>query len=263
MKSLIRKYEPYFYIAPFFILYFIFTLYPIIGDIIISFQSGTFTRLKFIGFQNYQRLFTDKVLLQTIINTFLFVIVSVILYLFFALLFALWGQHQNRISSMIRICIYIPTILIISVMANIWTLLFRPEIGVWSYIFRGTSLAQWNWLRDVNLARWTIVLSTLWWTVGTNMLIIISALRSIPKELYEASSLDGASEIKQFFAITLPHLYSVFKVLIILQTLASFKLFGQSMLITGGAPGHSTRSIVLYIYDVGFGSRKPRLCGSY
>ena len=257
MKSLIRKYEPYFYIAHFFIFYFIFTLYPIIGDIIISFQSGTFTRLKFAGFQNYQRLFTDKVLLQTIINTFLFVIVSVVLYLFFALLFALWGQHQNRISSMIRICIYIPTILIISVMANIWTLLFRPEIGVWSYIFKGTSLAYWNWLRDINLARWTIVLSTLWWTVGTNMLIMISALRSIPKELYEASSLDGASEIKQFFAITLPHLYSVFKVLIILQTLASFKLFGQSMLITGGAPGHSTRSIVLYIYDVGFGARNP------
>lgn len=257
MKSLIRKYEPYFYIAPFFILYCIFTLYPIIGDIIISFQGGTFTRLKFVGLQNYQRLFSDKVLLQTIINTFLFVIVSVVLYLFFALLFALWGQHQNRISSMIRICIYIPTILIISVMANIWTLLFRPEIGVWSYIFRGTSLAYWNWLRDVNLARWTIVLSTLWWTVGTNMLIIISALRSIPKELYEASSLDGAGEIKQFFSITLPHLYSVFKVLIILQTLASFKLFGQSMLITGGAPGHSTRSIVLYIYDVGFGARNP------
>lgn len=257
MKSLIRKYEPYFYIAPFFIFYFIFTLYPIIGDIIISFQSGTFTRLKFAGFQNYQRLFTDKVLLQTIINTFLFVVVSVVLYLFFALLFALWGQHQNRISSMIRICIYIPTILIISVMANIWTLLFRPEIGVWSYIFKGTSLAYWNWLRDINLARWTIVLSTLWWTVGTNMLIMISALRSIPKELYEASSLDGAGEIKQFFTITLPHLYSVFKVLIILQTLASFKLFGQSMLITGGAPGHSTRSIVLYIYDVGFGARNP------
>ncbi len=260
MKNLIskyEKYEAYFYIAPFFVLYSIFTLYPIIGDIIISFQSGTFTKLQFVGLQNYQRLFTDKVLLQTIINTALFVLVSVVLYLFFALLFALWGQHQNRISSMIRICIYIPTILIISVMANIWTLLFRPELGVWSYIFKGTSLAGLNWLRDINLARWTIVLSTLWWTVGTNMLIMISALRSIPKELYEAASLDGAGEIKQFFTITLPHLYSVFKILIILQTLASFKLFGQSMLITGGAPGHSTRSIVLYIYDVGFGSRNP------
>lgn len=257
MKNLISKYEAYFYIAPFFILYSIFTLYPIIGDIIISFQSGTFTKLQFVGFQNYQKLFTDKVLLQTIINTSLFVVVSVVLYLFFALLFALWGQHQNRISNMIRICIYIPTILIISVMANIWTLLFRPEIGVWSYIFKGTSLAEWNWLRDINLARWTIVLSTLWWTVGTNMLIMISALRSIPKELYEAASLDGAGEIKQFLTITLPHLYSVFKILIILQTLASFKLFGQSMLITGGAPGHSTRSIVLYIYDVGFGARNP------
>lgn len=252
-----EKYQAYLYIAPFFILYIIFTLYPIIGDVIMSFQTGTFTRLKFAGLENYKRLLTDKVLLETIKNTFMFVIVSTIMYLAFAMLFALWGQHQNRLSSMIRICIYIPTILIISVMTNIWTLMFRPELGLWSYIFQGTSLADWNWLRDVNLARWTIVLSTLWWTVGTNMLIMISALRSIPKELYEASSLDGASEIKQFFMITLPHLYSVFKILIILQTLASFKLFGQSMLITGGAPGHSTRSIVLYIYDVGFGSRNP------
>lgn len=252
-----EKYQAYLYIAPFFILYIVFTLYPIIGDVIMSFQTGTFTRLKFAGLENYKRLLTDKVLLETIKNTFMFVIVSTVMYLAFAMLFALWGQHHNRLSSMIRICIYIPTILIISVMTNIWTLMFRPELGLWSYIFKGTSLANWNWLRDVNLARWTIVLSTLWWTVGTNMLIMISALRSIPKELYEASSLDGANEIKQFFMITLPHLYSVFKILIILQTLASFKLFGQSMLITGGAPGHSTRSIVLYIYDVGFGSRNP------
>lgn len=86
MKNLISKYEAYFYIAPFFILYSIFTLYPIIGDIIISFQSGTFTKLQFVGFQNYQKLFIDKVLLQTIINTSLFVVVSVVLYLFFCIM---------------------------------------------------------------------------------------------------------------------------------------------------------------------------------
>lgn len=249
--------EALLYIAPFFILYLIFTLYPIIGTFVMSLQTGTFTRLSFTGISNYIRMFNDKVLLQTIINTFLFVAVSTVIYLFFALLFALWAQNPNTLSSIIRVCIYIPCILTISVMTNTWGLMFRPELGLWAFIFKGTPLETWNWLRDVNLARWTIVLSTLWWTVGSNMLIIISALRSVPRDIYEASSLEGASAIKQFFSLTLPHLYSVFRVLIVLQVLASFKLFGQSMLLTGGAPGHSTRSVVLYIYDVGFGARNP------
>lgn len=250
--------QAWFFIAPFFVLYIIFTLYPILGAFITSFQTGTFTRLKFTGFSNYLKLFSDKVLFQTIINTFAFVIVSTIVYIFFAMLFALWAQNGDRLSSIIRICIYVPTILTISVMTNIWILLFRPEIGVWSYLTQkiGT-LSSWNWIRDPFLARYTIVLSTLWWTAGTNMIIIIAYLKSIPKDIYEASSLDGANEIKQFFSITLPNLYPVIRLLIVLQTLASFKLFGQCLLITNGAPDNKTRSIVLYIYDVGFGARNP------
>lgn len=246
------------FLIPFFTFYALFTLYPILGAFLTSFQVGTFTKLKFDGFGNYVRLFSDKILHQTFINTFLFVIVSTVLYVILAMLFALWAQKTTRLSTIIRICIYVPTILTISVMTNTWKILFRPEIGVWGYLTKGIGdIASWNWLRDVVLGRWTIVLSTMWWTVGTNMLIIVASLRSIPRDLYEASSLDGAGELRQFFSITLPHLYPVMRLLVVLQTLLSFKLFGQSFLLTGGAPNHMTRSIVLYIYDVGFGARNP------
>ncbi len=252
-----EEHQAWLFLLPFFVLYLTFTLYPIIGAFLMSLQTGTFTRLEFTGISNYIRLFSDKILLQTLINTFLFVIVSTIVYLFFATIFALWAQNPSRRSTIVRICIYIPSILVISVMTNIWGLIFRPHLGVWSYITQGTFLADFNWFRDPALARWTIVLSTLWWSVGVNMLIIIASLRSIPNELYEAASLDGANEFKQFFSITLPNLYPTYRTLIILQTLASFKLFGQPFLLTGGGPDNLTRSVVLYVYDVGFGARNP------
>ncbi|MGL5722600.1 MAG: carbohydrate ABC transporter permease [Brevinema sp.] len=247
----------YILLLPFMVIFILFILQPMLGAVAMSFQTGTFNKLSFAGLTNYKKIFQDPLVLQALTNTFLFVLTSTLIYIAVAVLFALWSQHPRGISTMLRISFYVPTVLIISIMTNLWFLMFRPELGLWASMTRGTPLEFWNWIRDVNLARWTIILSTLWWTVGTNMLIVITSLRAISKDIYEAAELDGVTPIQNFFFITLPQLWPTLGILTILQVISSFKLFGQPLLITKGGPDHMTRSIVQYIYDLGFQARNP------
>ncbi|MGL4677383.1 MAG: carbohydrate ABC transporter permease [Brevinema sp.] len=244
-------------LAPFFILFLLFILQPMVGALMMSFHTGPFNDMSFIGFTNYTKLFQDPLVFRTLMNTVLFVVISTPIYIGMAVLFALWAQHPRGISTMLRISFYIPTVLIITIMTTLWVLIFRLDLGLWSSLMAGTSLSGWRWLYDAHLARWTIILSTLWWTVGINMLIVIAALRSIPQDIFEAAELDGVNALQKFFFITLPHLLPTLGVLVVLQVIANFKLFGQPLILTGGGPDHMTRSIVQYIYDLGFGARNP------
>ncbi|MGL5955583.1 MAG: carbohydrate ABC transporter permease [Brevinema sp.] len=244
-------------LAPFFIIFVLFILQPLVGALIISFHTGPFNNMTFTGISNYFRLFQDPLVFRTLSNTILFVLISTPIYLGMAVLFALWAQYPSGISTMLRISFYIPTVLVLTIMTTLWILMFRQELGLWASLTEGTLLNSWRWFYDVNLARWTIVLSTLWWTVGGNMLIIITILRSIPQDIFEAAELDGVNASQKFFYITLPQLLPTLGVLSVLQVIGSFKLFGQPLMLTGGGPDHMTRSIVQYIYDLGFGSRNP------
>jgi len=110
------------------------------------------------------------------------------------------------------------------------------------------------WLGSTPLAWLSILIVTLWWTVGFNMILFLAGLQEIPDSLYEAASIDGANSWEKFCSITLPSLRGVIALVVQLQIVASFKLFGQPWLLTGGGPGTSTRPIVQYIYQTAFRS---------
>lgn len=247
----------YLMLAPFVILFTLFIIQPTIGAVIMSFQSGSFANMKFVGFTNYTRLLKDPLILKTFLNTLQFVVVSSTSLMFFSVLFALWAQDKTKLSGFIRIAFYIPSVLVITIMTSIFILMLRPGLGLWHYLTINTPLNTINWFQDRNFAKTMIVLATLWWTVGGNMLIIITSLRTIPIDIIEAARLDGARPLRIFFKITMPHIMPTLVVLTTLQVIASFKLFGQPLVLTKGGPDHATRSIVQYIYDVGFTGRNP------
>jgi multiple sugar transport system permease protein len=110
-----------------------------------------------------------------------------------------------------------------------------------------------QWILGQGLAWVTLAVTTVWWSVGFSMLLYLAALQEIPDEVYEAAKIDGASKTRQLFSITIPLLTRTHWLVLLLQVLASFKVFGQIHLITQGGPGTSTRSLVQYIYQVGFG----------
>src|SRR5699024_8601185 len=113
-------------------------------------------------------------------------------------------------------------------------------------------MAEPFWMADKALAWVTIVGVTLWWSVGFNMILFLARMQDIPDELYEASEIDGANRWKQFLHITLPQLIPIGRVVLLLQILASYKVFAQILLITGGGPGEATRPLIQYIYQKGF-----------
>ncbi|WP_212505700.1 carbohydrate ABC transporter permease [Anaerotalea alkaliphila] len=209
---------------------------------------------EFVGLANYAALFKDSYFYEAFGNTFLFVFVSTPIIVLLGLVFALVSNSKHRGAKVVKIAAFLPYILSISVITSIWVYTFKPYIGFLnSYLIRlGVVGDQVLWFDRAPLAWATIIIATTWWTVGFNTILFIAGLQEIPDELYEASSIDGATKWQQLKYITLPSLKGVTVMIVLLQIIASFKIFGQPFLMTGGGPGTSTRPLVQYIYEKGF-----------
>jgi multiple sugar transport system permease protein len=144
----------------------------------------------------------------------------------------------------------------VAVISRIARWFFEPYNGVLSYLFHDWGVLapgeEIMWLRNITLIWVVITLTTVWWTIGFSMMLVVSALQDIPETLYEAAELDGAGKARQLFGITLPSLRPVIYLILLLQMIASFKIFGQIQLISGGGPGTATRPLIQYIYDSAF-----------
>lgn len=243
------------FLSPFLVIYGIFKLYPILSGIVMSLSTGRFgVEQNFIGLENYKDIFSDPYFYEALGNTLLFVVISTPIIVIIGLCFALIANSSYRGSKTMKIAAFLPYILSISVITSIWVYIFKPYIGFLNnYLIEyGIVNEQIFWFDSPTLAWVTIIIATLWWTVGFNTILFIAGLQDIPETLYEASSIDGASKIEQFLHITLPSLKDVTKMIVLLQVIFSFKLFGQPYLMTGGGPGTSTRPLVQYIYEKGF-----------
>src|SRR5205085_12350836 len=136
--------------------------------------------------------------------------------------------------------------------ALIWVWLYEPGFGLISASFAAIGLGNIGWLTSANVAMLSIVITTVWWTIGFNFILYLAGLQEIPKEMYEAASLDGAGSWARLRNITVPLLGRTTMLVLILQVLASLKIFDQIYLMTTGGPNFSTEPIIEYIYDTGF-----------
>jgi multiple sugar transport system permease protein len=213
-------------------------------------------KIRFLGFGNYTRFLQDKYFWEALWHTTWFVIISVPLLVVVPLCLGLLANRGFRIKKFLRISYYIPTVLSVAVISRIARWFFEPYTGVLSYLFHDLGILapgkEIMWLQRVGLL-WSVVTTiTVWWTIGFSMMLVVSALQDIPEQLYEAAELDGAGKARQLFGITLPLLKPVTYLILLLQTIASFKIFGQIQLISGGGPGTATRPLIQYIYDSSF-----------
>lgn len=242
------------FLLPFLIFYLLFTVFPVLKGLEMSFYDWTLVRkMEFVGLENYRQLLADQAFWKSMGNTTFFVAVSTPLMLMLALLLAIMANRNSRLQTFYRGAFFLPSILSVSVISFIAVFMLQPYKGfVNSFLHLIGMTGEPFWLKDPNLAWVSIIVVTLWWTVGFNMVLFLAALQDIPEELYEAGRLDGASEFKMFWHITLPLLTPIGKMILLLQILASYKVFAQILLITGGGPGDATRPIIQYIYEVGF-----------
>ncbi|MDR2071005.1 MAG: sugar ABC transporter permease [Treponema sp.] len=247
----------FLFLFPFLILYTIFTIWPVIQGVYVSLHKwGLMGKIRFLGFQNYTRFLQDKYFWEALWHTTWFVIISVPLLVAVPLCLGLLANRGFRIKKFLRISYYVPTVLSVAVISRIARWFFEPYNGVLSFLFHDWGILapdqEIMWFQKIGLL-WTVVTTvTVWWTVGFSMMLVISALQDIPEQLYEAAELDGAGKTRQLFSITLPLLKPVTYLILLLQMIASFKVFGQIQLISGGGPGTATRPLIQYIYDSAF-----------
>ena len=244
----------YVFSLPFIIGFLMFMLIPMVLSLYYSFcKYDIQTPPEFVGLNNYIRIFTnDKVFAKALTVTCYYAFIGTPLKVIFALIVALILNHETRAVGLYRAVYYLPSIIGGSVaVAILWRRLFEST-GTINAIFSNVfpSLAGFNWFSE-GPAIWVLIILTVW-QFGSSMLIFLSALKQIPRELYEASWVDGANGIQQFTNVTLPMLTPTIFFNLVQQTINSFLAFTQCKLITNGQPRNSTLFYTVYQYNKAF-----------
>jgi len=212
---------------------------------------------EFVGLKNYIDMFTnDEVFWHSIKATLYFALVSVPLRLIFALLVAMILVKPTKATGFYRAAYYLPSIIGGSVaVAILWKRMFAPD-GVVNSILGMLGIdTNFAWLSDTRTAIWTLILLAVW-QFGSSMLIFLSALKQIPKSLYEAADVDGAGKVTKFFRVTLPLLTPTIFFNLVMQVINGFLAFTQSLIITQGKPMDTTLFYAVYMYQQSFSFSK-------
>ena len=250
---------PYFFISPALILLLVFSIIPIFVAFFISFTDmslvglADWTQINFISLDNYKEIITDPIFLKSLKNTLFYVIFGVPVVIALSLSLALMINFgKNKLFSVFRMIFYTPAITNVVAVAVVFSYLYNPSFGFLNYILSIIHLPSVPWLTNPVVAKISLIILGVWRAVGANMLIYLAAIQGIPKELYEAASLDGASKMQQTLHITIPSLrFSTFFVTV--TTLIGWlQFFEEPFVMTNGGPLDSTTSIALFIYRNGF-----------
>lgn len=247
--------EAYSFLLLFFVFYIIFTLYPVIQGFIVSFTKWNITGTKtYIGVSNYNKLLNDSIFWSSFWNStkFVFMAVPTIMIVSFALALLIDSKFTKG-KVIFRSIFFMPVILSVSIIAIIWSYALDPYTGSINTILKLFGLQEpIFWVTDPNIVWYSITMLTIWWTMGSAMILYLAGLQDIPADHYEAAEIDGANAWHKILYITIPALNRVHTLIMFLLIVGSFKVFGQVFLITGGGPSGSSRTLIQYIYEIGF-----------
>lgn len=243
----------YLFILPQILLFLIFLVYPIIEGIRLSLFKISYQDEVFIGLENYKRLFSDPVFIQSTINTVIFVVFIVALTVAFALFVSAAIFDKNaKYVSFIRGAYYIPVMVSMVVMSMIWSFLLNPANGLIPYLARELEVVSVNFLGDTKLVLPVIIFVTFATNVGQAIILYIASMIGVPKELLEAAEVDGASKMKVVFKIIIPMVKPTTIYIIIMNIIAVLKIFVVIQLLTGGGPNNASTTLMYYLYNNAF-----------
>ena len=241
------------FVAPYLAVFVIMLVVPLGWGIWLSTMKGDLFALdRFVGGENFVRLFGDPVFLRALWNTFYFVLLTVPALALAGLGLALVLNRETRWAAVLRTIFFASTVLSVTVVTLVWRLVFLPDGGLLAVVtdaLGGTPVA---FLNDEDLAMPAIAITTIWWCIGLPMVLFLAALQQVPRELYEAAALDHASRWTTLTRITLPAIRRTFLLVVVIEIILQFQLFGQAQLMTLGGPNNATRPIVLFIYEAGW-----------
>lgn len=250
----------YFFLAPHMLIFIIFFFIPFIYGIYISFTKwDMFSKPQWIGFENYLTLFTNKdssfyrQFWNGFGNTLRFVIMIVPFQIAVPLIIALAIYAKPKGARIFQGIIYIPTLFSISAVILTWFFILHPSYGLINKLF-GLEI---NWFGEQPYAWTSIIIVTIWWIIGLNMVIYVAALGGIDSSIIESAQIDGAGWGRRIIHIYIPLIKFPLLFTILSATTSQFNIYGQPLMLTKGGPTESTFVLIMYIRNLAFGSGKP------
>lgn len=247
------------YVLPAFLYMLFFVGYPILQNIILSLQDVTMRTLMapdkpFAGLKNYAAIFQDKVFRTSLVNTLVFTVSCLTVQFLIGFALALFFGHNFKTAKPVRGLLMMPWMIPITVTALMFKFIFGTDVGILNYLLSSLGLIKENieWLTTPNTAMFAIICANVWIGIPFNMILISTGLTTIPTELYESASIDGAGKVQSFFKITLPLLRPTIESVLILGFIYTFKVFDLVYVMTSGGPVNSTHMLSTYSYKLSF-----------
>jgi multiple sugar transport system permease protein len=244
------------FLAPFGLFYVAFLLGPTVYMIVTSFFNTSTVRTglgTFAGFANYAEMLGRSDFWSSLWHTLQFTLYTTPPLVVLAFVFAVLTNRMNKGQWFFRLAFFLPFILPSATISLIWVFIFTPTTGLFASLQSALGMTPGSgMLSSPNTAMIGVAIATVWWTLGFNFVLYLAGLQEIPRELYEAAAVDGASNWQQIKSITLPLLGRTTTLVILLQIIASLKIFDQVYLMTNGGPGISTQVSLQLITGVGF-----------
>ncbi len=253
MYSYYKKYVPYLFIFPAFIILVIFFFIPFFETVILSFKDYTndLYAPTYIGLDNYVTLLKSKEFYKVMWNTLLYVVGAVPFLAIFPLILAILINQKIRCLNLYKVLIYLPVIVSIVVVAIAFKWLYATQ-GILNYIAGLFGISAIGWLTSPDVAIWSVIIVTIYKGVGYYMMIYLSALIGAPKDLLEAAEVDGAGLIQKHMNVTIPYLMPTIALVVTVSSISALKVFAEIYVMTRGGPLDSTKTIVYYIYERAF-----------
>jgi len=256
MVSLKRKFIPYLFISPFFVMFCAFQLAPIFYGFWMSLQKMTVmvgSPVKFVGLENYLNLLSNPRFYQSLKVSVLYTLGHGSIHLLIALVLALVLNLKFRGRNIYRTLFFLPVVTSLAVSALIWMLILDQRVGLLNLVLRNIGLpGNYRWLDSPQLSLPSIILVGTWRWFGFQMVIMLAGLQNIPNDLYDAAKVDGATSTKIIRYVTLPLLFPVLFFCIAITVIGSLMLFEEPFILTQGGPRETTLSLAMYLYQSGF-----------
>ena len=248
------KAKPYLFVAPAVVILAIFWVYPILNMGYLSLFKWDLIspKMQFVGLQNFQALFADQQFWQTFVNTVIYTLFVVGLGVTLGLFVAVYLKEHTKTNGFIQAVIFSPYVVSLASVALLWMWIMNKDYGLLNSILGFFDIGAVDWLGDSHVALVSLILISVWKSVGYDALILVSAIQGIPAHLYEAARLDQASPWTTFRKITLPMISPTLFFLVVVDAIASLKVFETIQIMTAGGPQNATNTLVFSLYQYGF-----------
>ena len=248
---------PALFIAPAAVALILTMAVPMADAVLLSLQHWDgMTPPSWAGFSNYVNLIHDETFFRALWHTAYFTVCTVILQTILPLLIASLLNSGIRGSTVFRTLYFMPVIISLAISGLLWAMLFEPNFGAVNSVLRAIGLGRLAplWLAGADTVMPSVIIVSVWQSLGFYLVIFFAALQSVPKDLYEAAELDGANAWNRFLNVSVPTIWPVILIVIVLNTINGIKVFDQIWVMTAGGPNYASATLGTYLYSIAFGA---------